>query len=358
MVRRVSTLAVALLSCADPTQIRLELSTDMSCDVNAQGDVLDSFLVAAASSLQDGPIAESASVDGCSNPKDLGSLVLAPDAGRVGDAVEVVVIAGVKRGSTTSTAADCLKDLNKDLPVGKNCVVVRRKLGFVSGVSLVLPLEIQAECVAVDCEATNQTCRDGECTDPKVTCGEADPFCDGGGGSGAGPNGGGGSGAAPNGGGGSGASGGAGPTTGGGGAGASGAGTSTGGTGGTGGTGTGGDGSGPPTCNQPNGNPCYCGAPWLGTSGNGVCFDGVCQDCNCDAQACQYYCVNTQGTGVDVCEGSECTCLAPGCNIVTNTFTTMCDFLCPQQPQQLMLPPACNHDCVCTDAITCVCTPG
>ena len=306
------------LSCREPTQIELRLFGSLDCKATTAGSpVFDSVLIVASPSIS-GDIAQlvpNALQTGCAEPPNVGSLVLVPAEDRNGSLVEVLVIAGVDANDATlsgterkMTAEQCQDLLAKQGQLkGAPCIVARRKLGFIEGVPLVLPVQLDAACIGFDCEA-ERTCFEGTCVPVEVSCDQKTRSCEpdpiGSGGGGAGPGGGG---AGPGGGGAGPGGGGAGP--GGGGAGPGGGGASGG--GGDGGVGPGGAGVGGAggMCTQA-GQPCNYAQ---GQDTNGECVETpnglVCRSECTDAIQCNMKCF-----GSGVCWQGRCNC-QPMCGL-------------------------------------------
>lgn len=292
---RASLLLLGLLSCKEPTQIMLEITTDGRCPGDDASSIalFRSLGIAAGETIaNDSNEGFSATTSECVASPTIGSLVLVPASERGGDLVEVLVVGAMERGGKETTLEDCDEARVAGDLTGTTCIVARRRLGFVDGVPLTLPIELEAVCIGVTCEE-NKTCFGGSCVDSAIECDEkgctdpgtggsggAGPSSSGTGANGSGANGSGASGSGASGAGGSGASGGGGAGPGGagpgsGGAAPGGAGPGSGGAGGDGGMGgfpgVGGLGGGPVVDCPPQGSPpsvtcespmcsMYCGA--------------------------------------------------------------------------------------------------
>jgi hypothetical protein len=249
-VRRLSyllALGSLLLSCKDPTQVMLQITTDLECP--STGPLAESTLrlvsvgIAGAAKLNQNEVQIfNAETSSCETAGTVGSLVLVPAEGRDGDLIDVLVVAAVEGAFGAGTLADC-ETARKNMDTEKlgSCIVARRRVGFIKSRPLYLPIELDSDCLGKLCDE-NSTCFQGNCVEATVSCDEAGncemPAETGGGGSGAGPsNGGGGSGGSGNGGAGNGGSG-----NGGSGNGGDAGTTSNGGNGGDGGTTSGGNG--------------------------------------------------------------------------------------------------------------------
>lgn len=175
--------ALAGSSCREPTQVTLSVTTNARCPTGAGGatggDVLHSVAIFSASEVDEGKLAPTTITKACS-PGDganaIGTLVLLPGSDR--DAVDVVVVAGVSRlgdASNTMSAEECAALLAEKPPAadaGKAaapCIVARRRLSFVRGSRLTLPVELETACVGVLCDE-DSTCADGSCVPAEVAC--------------------------------------------------------------------------------------------------------------------------------------------------------------------------------------------
>lgn len=138
-------------SCLQPTEIIIELSTDVACSDVAQNGVAvavgepgnDSNDVAASTMN---------CVDG-----GIGLLVVVPSG--AGPAVGIRVTLGVDAS---------VEDCNEGNGFA-GCIVARRALLYVPHHPLTLPIELQAACLGKVCDPSS-TCFNGTCVDAGVTC--------------------------------------------------------------------------------------------------------------------------------------------------------------------------------------------
>jgi hypothetical protein len=202
-----------VLACQDPTQITVQVTTDARCPDEGPGDaVLESAGIAAARDFASGePATFSARRDFCDAPRTVGSLVLVPAEGRSDNLVEVLIVGGFQTddGKLPQTAESCEEIRAASGIDGLNCIVARRRLGFIANTPLTLPIDLDTRCLGVEC-GEDLTCFQGQCVSPEVDCdanGDCPLGAEGGAG-GAGGAGAGGDGGAPSGGGGDGGSGG------------------------------------------------------------------------------------------------------------------------------------------------------
>jgi hypothetical protein len=146
-------LSLATLShCLDPTEIVLELSTDVSC-----GDVQANGVTVAVGPPGVDTTAPGAPSFACADDGGLGSLVVVPSGG-IDDGVGIRVVLGVDASASTCVAPDF-----------SGCVVARRALRFSPHQPLTLPIDLQSGCVGHPCDP-NSTCFAGACVDAGVTC--------------------------------------------------------------------------------------------------------------------------------------------------------------------------------------------
>jgi sulfatase modifying factor 1 len=168
-------LVLATFGCREPTQVFLEISTDIEC-----GDHPETGIAIGTSADYETRAFVTATQQ-CGSGK-IGSLVVVPGPQNGGEfAVRVV------NGMATS-AQDCVIE-----GYGSGCVVARRIVGFVPHTTLHLPIFIEASCLGVPCDATH-TCSRGACVpatiDDPERCRSADgcalPEAESGGGNGQG----------------------------------------------------------------------------------------------------------------------------------------------------------------------------
>lgn len=145
------TIALALTApgCLDPTQIELQIRTDLSC----------AELHSVGISVGFPDLVEAEPVDTFTTHCDggyVGSLVVVPaddDTAAVG--IHVVAGVGTEHGS-------CEPPLYPAPALGTGCIVARRALRFVPHTPLELPMFLQRECIDHPC-TRESTCVDGVC---------------------------------------------------------------------------------------------------------------------------------------------------------------------------------------------------
>lgn len=190
-------LIASLLSCKDPTQIMVTVTTDGACSADATGKAFfNSVGVAGAREFPSKQaVAFNGSQDYCEAAPLVGSLVLVPADERADNLVEVLVVAGFRTddGKESQTAESCEgKRVVGSGIQGLNCIVARRRLGFLESTPLSLPIDLDTRCLGVEC-GEDLTCFQGECVSPDAPCDEKTGECVpvvGGGGAGAGGDGG------------------------------------------------------------------------------------------------------------------------------------------------------------------------
>ncbi|MBK7586226.1 MAG: LamG domain-containing protein [Myxococcales bacterium] len=144
--------SLVLPSCREPTQITVELRTDVPCASVTETTVG----VGTLTSVKDKPTVSSQK--GCKTPDGrIGSLVVIP-SGENQDEVTIQAILGVDG----QLASGCQPD-----QPSANCVVARRALRFVPHTPLELPIELSASCLGKVCP-DDQTCLDGKCVSAKL----------------------------------------------------------------------------------------------------------------------------------------------------------------------------------------------
>ena len=143
--------ALALLSCREPTQVIVELSTDIRCSDKPRTGIS----VGSLSDLETRPMStETMRCDPATGR--IGSIVVVPDANKETE-LAIRVVTGM-----TMTPDDCVRSGYLG-----GCVVARRVLGFVPHETLELPIVLEASCLDVPCGKT-ETCRSGSCVSATI----------------------------------------------------------------------------------------------------------------------------------------------------------------------------------------------
>jgi alpha-tubulin suppressor-like RCC1 family protein len=138
------TVALANAACRGPTEVTLDLSTDIACP-SLYGTTVT---VGALGELErKAPVATSTS---CAPGGALGDLVVVPSHGL--DTVAVRVVAGVGRDPASCVAP----------AYGPGCIVARRAIRFLAHSPLRISIPLRSTCEGVVC-AEDETCVDGMC---------------------------------------------------------------------------------------------------------------------------------------------------------------------------------------------------
>jgi hypothetical protein len=130
---------VALGACRDPTEITVDLRTDIACSASS-----GTTSMAVGSSFETLPDDPASTVGTCAPDGEIGTLVLVP-SGEKNAEVVIEVIAGVRREACSRHGS--LAD----------CVLARRSLRFQPHTDLRLPIFLSARCAGVVC-GPNETC--------------------------------------------------------------------------------------------------------------------------------------------------------------------------------------------------------
>jgi len=143
-------LCLLLGGCLEPTQITVELTTDVACaDLHSV-----SLTVGSLEDLDDQH--EVTSTTECDDNGRIGSIVLVPSGD--GNKAAIRVVAGINR-----SPAACVRD-----GYSGGCIVARRALGYIEGKSLVLPISLDVDCSGIPC-GTTTTCVGGVCQDATIS---------------------------------------------------------------------------------------------------------------------------------------------------------------------------------------------
>ncbi len=144
---------LATSACREPTQITVELSTDVAC-AEARATTVT---VGLPGGLERGdPAVVSSACESEGSRGELGTVVLVPS----GDDDAPV---GVK--VTLAVSDDAVEDCSKEY--GRHCIVARRTLRYLPHTPLVLPIELSRVCQGVFCDE-DSTCQNGVCVDATV----------------------------------------------------------------------------------------------------------------------------------------------------------------------------------------------
>lgn len=141
--------SVGVIACLGPTQLMLELRTDLPCASVKDVSITVGSSPASVESAKPGTTARSCSSDGT-----IGTIAVAPSGERNGR-IAIRAVLGVD-----IPADQCTPDNQYS-----GCIVVRRELAFVPHQTLVVPIAFYAVCRNVACTGTS-TCKGPEgCVD-------------------------------------------------------------------------------------------------------------------------------------------------------------------------------------------------
>jgi alpha-tubulin suppressor-like RCC1 family protein len=148
-----SAIALALgVSCRDPTEITIDLTTDAPCPS------LNTTRIAVGAPAELDNLADSTTTDAC-NGGSIGSIVLVPSGDKSAQ-VGVRVVTGVSR-----RASDCVAGSID------GCIVARRVLRYLPHTPLHMTIAMRSACIGVSCPS-DQTCVEGKCTSAVVDPGQ------------------------------------------------------------------------------------------------------------------------------------------------------------------------------------------
>ena len=164
--------------CADPTEIRLHVFTNVPCTDPAEWKGVAVYVGRADANLEDK--APALSTMSCDQYGQVGSLVVVP-SGSKDDEIGLRVVAGISRNPE-----DCASHQYQ------GCIVARRSVRFNRHTTLDLDIELTSDCRGVGCDAAH-TCIEGTCSDThtadatlnlpdaqgpnSVRCGDNGVFC-------------------------------------------------------------------------------------------------------------------------------------------------------------------------------------
>lgn len=146
--------ALWLGSCADPTEIRLHVFTNVRCPDPTTWKGVAVYVGRPDGSLEDKAATLTSTV--CDQNGQVGSLVVVP-SGSKDDEVGLRVVAGLNRNPE-----DCATHRYQ------GCIVARRALRFSRHAALDLDVDLNSACSGVACDPAH-TCVDGTCVDTHET---------------------------------------------------------------------------------------------------------------------------------------------------------------------------------------------
>jgi N-acetylneuraminic acid mutarotase len=155
MIRRAACVAGALaaLGCRSPTEITVEVTTDLTCDhLSGTG-----IAVGSSATLKEKDLA---SVTTHCEGGRIGALVVVPN-GDDGAEVAIRVVSGLNGKSADACVSDGFRG---------GCIVARRALNFVPHASLRVPVVMRDACIDTPCDAPGAlaTCVLGQCVPAKI----------------------------------------------------------------------------------------------------------------------------------------------------------------------------------------------
>ena len=166
--RRFALVAVAALvpaalaatqGCRAPTQVTLELRTDLPC-ASFRGAEIRVGSPGDAETRE--PVTETTT---CNADGTLGSLVVVPSGANDAE-VAVVVVAGANVDPALGCTAPAYAPA--DAAPGEGCIVARRRVHFIAHEPLRLPIDLRSVCVGVLC-GPDATCVNGHCFQAAVS---------------------------------------------------------------------------------------------------------------------------------------------------------------------------------------------
>jgi len=144
------TIATLLVFCRDPTQITVEIHTDVPCS-----DLRRVTLTVGGANDYESKAPVTVTAD-CDASGRVGTLVVVP-SGRDTDELAIKVVAGVGADAESCKAPD----------YGPNCIVARRLLRYLPQTSVTLPIWLRRSCTGIPCTPTS-TCVDDRCNPAKI----------------------------------------------------------------------------------------------------------------------------------------------------------------------------------------------
>ncbi|MBX3205073.1 MAG: hypothetical protein KF764_08385 [Labilithrix sp.] len=150
---------LASVHCYGPTEVTVDLSTDLTCDARP----LTRVYKGEVGRFENEPDVETSACTSEPEGARIGTLVVVPSGSRDGRAAIKAVLA--RNGKSP---ADCTPDNLAD------CIVATRAFSFVANSSRRIPIRLFKECVGTIC-AEGQTCiAGGKCVSDSVACEESD----------------------------------------------------------------------------------------------------------------------------------------------------------------------------------------
>ncbi len=145
-----SLVAVAATGCKNPTEITLDVRTDIACTGGAPWKGVAIYVGHPGDDVESK--AATLVTTQCDGTGEIGTLVIKP-SGADDDVVGIRVVAGITRNPEDCSDAGY-----------QGCVVERRALRFSPSTPLTLVVDLPRVCTGVGCDS-GQTCVDGACVD-------------------------------------------------------------------------------------------------------------------------------------------------------------------------------------------------
>jgi hypothetical protein len=155
----------AAVSCLDPTEVTLVITTDVQCSLDrgtsiTVGNTSEDLSSKPALTVTQDCTSASQSVDdsgALTSPANIGTLVVVP-SGSKSDSFAVRVVMAV---DPNMSPMDCVP------PAYTNCIVADREVSFIPHTPITLPIEITVDCKNIVC-SKGLTCVHGQCASEVV----------------------------------------------------------------------------------------------------------------------------------------------------------------------------------------------
>ena len=152
---------VLVLGCQPPTEITLEISTDIAC-----GELRGTAITVGGAGEIEGKDATTVTST-CSSDGRIGSLVVVP-SGASNEHVALKIVAGRNYPvDDCRPSADPAHNYGPHDSPSTGCVVARRELSFIRHTPLKLDIDLRSSCVGEPCRP-DQTCVGGSCVSSTI----------------------------------------------------------------------------------------------------------------------------------------------------------------------------------------------
>ncbi|HRI69625.1 MAG TPA: hypothetical protein PK156_35580, partial [Polyangium sp.] len=156
----VGAVSVVFSACQEPTQITLEIRTDLDCSVEPN----TAIVVGARGTESSTP---GTVTDMCMDGR-IGAIVLLPRSAK-NEGISVRIVTGIGAGYT---AEKCLAqpELQDDFTKGvlEGCIIARRTLNFIPHTPLYLPVTMRGGCLGEPCDPNSTCVKRGSCTPAEI----------------------------------------------------------------------------------------------------------------------------------------------------------------------------------------------